>query len=77
MYVVLIALCTFAAIFFFHIGVLIAGTNWTWKNVSLIYTDYPRYEQRKANPPWYERYNDWVDDRLTRAARAIRRAVKR
>lgn len=74
---VLIPICVFVAALLGHAPIFIASMQWSWKNISLMVTDPDQYKQRQANPPWYERYCEWIDSRVTRAGVAIRRVVKR
>lgn len=67
-----IALWTVTAIFLAHAVVFNLTTAWTYKNIELIWRGVHDPEakallaHREANPPWFKRYSDWLNERLDR-----------
>lgn len=67
-----VALWTVTAVFLAHAVVFTLTTGWTYKNISLTWRGVndpsakELLERREANPPWFKRYSDWLDERLAR-----------
>lgn len=53
-----------------HAVIFNLSTSWIYQNVSLIYRSIhdpaaaAKLARREANPPWFERYANWLDSRL-------------
>lgn len=73
--VIIVACWTLVAALIPHTAIFLASANWHLDNAALAWSDLDQVASRNAHPPWYVRYSNWLEDRRTVIARAVRRGA--